>query len=60
MNEAVKLLETIHRIAKEATTIAEYRALVAEAAQRGDLDVSVETYKGTAERVDAFISGDQG
>lgn len=57
MNEALKILDKVLDIAKKAGDVAEYRALLAEAARKGDLDVQVATYQKTADDVSSFIDG---
>ena len=57
MNEALKILDKVLDIAQKAGDVAEYRALIAEAARNGDLDVQVATYQKTADEVSSFIDG---
>lgn len=58
MNDALQILERINAIATTARDVLEYRALIAEAAKAGDLDVKVDTYERTADAVTAFLKED--
>lgn len=55
MERVIRVLEALRDIAAQAEDLARYRALVAEAARRGDLDLITVDLDKTAADVAAFI-----
>ena len=58
MDRVIKVLQALREIADKAESVARYRALVAEAARRGDLDLVAYDLSKTAQEIDAFIGDD--
>ena len=55
MDRIIKVLQALREIADKAESVARYRALVAEAARRGDLDLVAYDLAKTAQQIDDFI-----
>lgn len=58
MDRVIKVLEALRDIAAQAESVARYRALVAEAARRGDLDLVAVDLEKTATQIDEYIGVD--
>ncbi len=58
MDRVIKVLQALREIADKAESVARYRALVAEAARRGDLDLVAYDLSKTAQEIDDFIGED--
>lgn len=56
LREFMAILDKIERIADKAKSVAEYRAMVAEAANRGDLDIASSSFADANARAEDFIS----
>ena len=57
VSDLIAIIDKIEAIAKKAQSNAEYRAMLAEAAQRGDLDVSSDAFEDANADAEAFIQG---
>ncbi len=57
MDRLIKVLEALRDIAAQAENVTRYRALVAEAARRGDLDLVAVDLEKTATQIDEYIGG---
>jgi hydroxymethylglutaryl-CoA reductase len=56
MNRIAEVLKVLVEIADKAESVARYRALVSEAAARGDLDLMADSIDATAAKIAAYIS----
>ncbi len=56
--QALKILDKLEEIMNKAADVAEYRALLQEAARAGDLDPAADRFEAANARAESFIQGD--
>jgi len=52
-----RILDLLGKLADKAETVLQYRALVAEAAMQGDLDLALERFSSANQKARDFIEG---